>query len=227
MPPDEWAVVMVDVARGFTTRSGRVVALDSVNVEVPHGTLTVVAGPSGSGKSTLLGLAACLDRPDRGRVVVGGRDVTAMSRRARRAFRRRRLGIVLPMPSDNLLDALDAAGNLRWSARLGAGAVLSDDQVADQLAEMGLEGAAQKQVRELSGGEQQRLALAGALVARPAVVLADEPTASLGHLAGAHVVDVLRRVADRGVTLLVASHDGYLVERADTVVRLEHGRRIG
>ena len=93
------------------------VAVDRVDVQVPRHQLTVIAGPSGSGKSTLLGLLACMDRPDEGEVWLDGQELTGLSRRRRRQLRRARVGIVLPQPSDNLLDRLDADANLAWSAR--------------------------------------------------------------------------------------------------------------
>jgi ABC-type branched-subunit amino acid transport system ATPase component len=100
----------------FPVAGDVVTALDRVDLEIPFGGMTVVAGPSGSGKSTLLSLLACTQRPDEGSVRVGDTEVLALSRRDRRELRRDRLGIVLPQPSENLLDQLDAAGNIRWAA---------------------------------------------------------------------------------------------------------------
>jgi putative ABC transport system ATP-binding protein/macrolide transport system ATP-binding/permease protein len=226
MSPDR-VIEITGVARRFASAAGPVVALDGVDLVVTTGSFTVVAGPSGSGKSTLLGLAACIDRPDDGEVVVAGRDVLALGRRARRDLRRRRLGLVLPVPADNLLDSLDAAGNVVWAARERSGERLTRDRAQSLLDVVELSAAAQKQVVELSGGEQQRLAVACALVGDPAVVLADEPTASLDHDSAALVIGILRAAADRGATLLVASHDHHVLEQADVIVHLDHGRRVG
>ena len=228
MAPD----VVVDaerLTRRFASAGGDVVALDGVDVLVTRGSFTVVAGPSGSGKSTLLALVACTDRPDAGALRVDGTDVLAADRRARRELRRRRLGVVLAVPADNLLDSLDAAGNLSWSARCRGVASGTGEAAPDAaLAAVGLPaGTARKRIAELSGGEQQRLALACALVGSPAVVVADEPTASLDHDSAAAVIDALRGAADAGATLFVASHDHHVIDAADVVVHLDHGRRVG
>jgi ABC-type lipoprotein export system ATPase subunit len=211
------------VVRRFASPDGPVVALAGLDIDVPAARLTVVAGPSGSGKSTLLGLLGCLDRPDEGTVEVDGLDVLALSRRERRELRRRRLGIVLPQPADNLLEDHDAAGNLAWCGRL-RGAALDDARV--RLGEVGLAEAEAKRPTQLSGGEQQRLALACAIVGDPVMVVADEPTASLDRASASTVIEAMRAAADRGVTLVVATHDAGIIEAADLVVRLDHGRRI-
>jgi putative ABC transport system ATP-binding protein len=211
------------VVRSFASPAGPVPALAGVDIAVIARRLTVVAGPSGSGKSTLLGLLACLDRPDEGDVEVDGTDVLALTRKQRRQLRRRAIGLVLPQPADNLLERDDAAGNLRWCAKVRG--VEGADAVA-ALGAVGLESAVAKRVAQLSGGEQQRLALACALVGDPTLVVADEPTASLDRANAVAVVDVMRMAADRGVTLVVASHDPRVIEIADVVVRLDHGRRV-
>ena len=228
MSPDRDRVIQITgVVRRFASAAGPVVALDGVDLIVATGSFTAVAGPSGSGKSTLLGLAACIDRPDDGEVVVAGRDVLALGRRARRELRRRRLGLVLPVPADNLLDSLDATGNIVWAARERSGERLEPDRAQSLLDVVGLSAAVHKRVVELSGGEQQRLAVACALVGDPAVVLADEPTASLDRDSAALVIGTLRAAADRGATMLVASHDHHVLEQADVIVHLDHGRRVG
>ncbi len=232
--PDRPAAASLSVARAecvtrrFDSASGPVVAVDQVDVEVPRHRLTVIAGPSGSGKSTLLGLLACMDRPDDGTVWLDDEELTRLSRRRRRALRRRRVGIVLPQPSDNLLDRLDADANLGWSARQrGASSGRTEAERHELLASVGLAGlATTRRVRQLSGGEQQRLALACALVGDPLLVVADEPTASLDRASADQVVDVLRAAADRGVTLVVAGHDRRVIDAADLVVELDHGRRV-
>ena len=216
------------LTRRFLAAAGPVVALDEVDVDVPRGLLTVIAGPSGSGKSTLLGLLACADRPDSGTVTIGYVDVLALSARARRLVRRESIGIVLPQPSDNLLDQLDAAGNLTWSTkqRRGRSGAEATAHEAELLAAVGLAGAGAKRVRQLSTGEQQRLAVACALTGAPQLVVADEPTASLDRANAEGLVEVLRAVASQGATLVVASHDEHVIEAADTVIRLERGRRV-
>jgi putative ABC transport system ATP-binding protein len=229
-PMVESVAVGQRLTRRFLAAAGPVLALDEVDVDVPHGLLTVIAGPSGSGKSTLLSLLACADRPDTGTVTIGDVDVLALGSRARRRLRRESIGIVLPQPSDNLLDQLDAAGNLAWSTRQRRGrrgrSEAASANEAELLAAVGLNGAGAKRVRQLSTGEQQRLAVACALTGAPQLVVADEPTASLDRANAEGLVEVLRGAASRGATLVVASHDEHVIEAADTVVRLDRGRRI-
>lgn len=222
MPPCDDVLAGVGLTRRYGAGHNQVCALDGVDVGAATGELTVIAGPSGSGKSTALRLLACVDRPDEGEVLVRGEDVTSWSRRRRRALRRKDFGIVLAQPSDNLLERLDAAGNLRAAARLrGATAV-----VEAALATVGLDGAERKRRHELSGGEQQRLAFAIACLGDPLVVLADEPTASLDERSAASLVAVMRSLAGSGHAMVVASHDRAVIDAADRLVRIDHGRTV-
>jgi putative ABC transport system ATP-binding protein len=217
------APVMLDeVRRVYPTAGGTVVALDGVSLDARAGALTVVAGRSGCGKSTLLRIVAAIDRPDDGSVIVDGADIGRASRRARRAARRRRIGFVFASPAHNLLPGLDALGNIRLVQRLRD----DDSDGREWMARVGLSGHEHSRVAELSGGEQQRLAVAMAAVGRPAVVVADEPTAELDVATTTEIVRVLRDLADDGVTFLVASHDQQVIALGDVVVRLEDGRRI-
>jgi ABC-type lipoprotein export system ATPase subunit len=214
------------VSRRYPAPGAPVVALEDVSVSVESGRLTVIAGQSGSGKSTLLALLACLDRPDTGVIELDGRRIDSATARERRRIRRRSIGIVLPLPPDNLLERLDAAENLAWAARVRSGARLAPDGVESHLSAVGLGDAGAKRVRQLSGGEQLRLALACAMAGDPPLVVADEPTASLDRSNASAMVDAMRAAADRGVTLVVASHDTHVLDSADQVVRLDHGRRV-
>jgi putative ABC transport system ATP-binding protein len=224
------AVVRGDrLTRRFATPSGTVLAVDDVDIEISAASLTAVAGPSGSGKSVLLSMISCTDRPSVGAVRVGDTQVTRLGRRARRRFRRERLGIVLPQPSDNLLLHLTAIENARWAMRVRRGRRGQDavDERARELMDaVGIGELEHKQIQQLSGGEQQRLALVCALMGDPAVLVADEPTASLDAASSIAVVEALRVLADRGVTMIVATHDHHVIDVADTVIRLDHGKRV-
>jgi ABC-type lipoprotein export system ATPase subunit len=224
--PSEPLVAATEVTRRFTTPSGVVTALDGVELEIAAHTLTVVAGPSGSGKSVLLSMMSCTDRPTFGTVRLDDRIVTDLGRRARRRFRRERLGIVLPQPSDNLLDRLNAADNVRWAARVRRISMAELQKAAELMDLVGIGSVAEKAVRHLSGGEQQRLALVCAVVGEPRLLVADEPTASLDAASSRSVVTALRALGDRGVTMVVATHDPRVIDVADSVIRLDHGRRV-
>ena len=234
MPSEAAAVTDVAVrgdrlTRRFATPAGTVLAVDDVDVEIATASLTAVAGPSGSGKSVLLSMISCTDRPSLGTVRVGDVRVTQLGRRARRRFRREQLGIVLPQPSDNLLLHMSAIENARWAMRVRRGRRGHDavDERAHELMDaVGIGDLGAKQIRQLSGGEQQRLALVCALMGEPAVLVADEPTASLDAASSIAVVEALRALADRGVTMIVATHDHHVIDVADTVIRLDHGARV-
>ena len=225
-PEPRHAAEVHGLVRRFPVVGDVVTALDAVDLAVPIGQMTVVAGPSGSGKSTLLALLGCMQRPDEGTIVVGGTDIVALGRRARRELRRDRLGIVLPQPSENLLDHLDASANVQWSGRQRRGAGRAPVDTKSLLESVGLGAASGRRVRELSGGEQQRLAVACALAGGPELVILDEPTASLDRAGAVALVEVLAGVAAKGSTMVIASHDHMVIDAADMVVELDHGRRV-
>src|SRR4051812_27897226 len=166
-------IYLDDVVRVFGRGDGQVRALDGVTLSMARGTFTAVMGPSGSGKSTLLQLAAGLDRPTSGRVVLAGTDLTGLPETALTRLRRERMGFVFQ--SYNLLDALTAFDNVALPLRL-AGRRVTRAAVLDALAQVGLGDLGGRRPPELSGGQQQRVAIARALHARPAVLFADEPT---------------------------------------------------
>ncbi len=221
-------VELTDVVRTYSGATGGVRALDGVSARFEAGVFTVVAGPSGSGKSTLLRVAALLDKPQEGLVGFNGRDVTRTSARRRRALRRRHIGYMFQQPADNLLDYLDAREHVRLGGRLRAktGGDVNAGAV-DTLQFLGLADRLTHRPVQLSGGEQQRLAFAFAVAGGPQLLVADEPTAALDHAAGARVLEALVALARRGLTVVASSHDPVVIEAADRVVRITHGRVEG
>jgi putative ABC transport system ATP-binding protein len=182
-------------------------------------------GPSGSGKTTLLLCAAGLDRPDSGAVRLDGMELDRLSERALAKLRRTRIGFVFQ--SFNLLDALTAEQNVTLPSRL-SGRGFSRNRARAALARVGLADKAHCRPGELSGGEQQRVAVARALVGEPAVVFADEPTGALDLKSGRAVLDALRSAVDElGSTVLMVTHDPRSAARADLVVFLADGRLAG
>ncbi|MEU3399002.1 ABC transporter ATP-binding protein [Streptomyces filamentosus] len=211
--------------RGLVRRHGEVRALDGVDLDVAAGTFTAVMGPSGSGKSTLLRCAAGLDRPDAGRVEVAGTALEGLGERRLTLLRRDRIGFVFQ--SFNLLPTLTAAQNVALPLRL-AGRRPARGEVRAALARVGLAGRERHRPAELSGGQCQRVAVARALIARPAVLFADEPTGALDSTTGAEVMDLLRALVDEeGRTLVMVTHDPVAAARADRVVFLADGRLAG
>jgi ABC-type lipoprotein export system ATPase subunit len=223
MTPDlgATAVSARGVDRSFVLPTGAVAALRGIDLDVPATGLTVLTGPSGCGKTTLLTLVTGEAVPDRGTVQVCGSDITRLSAARRRRLRKRELGIALARPSDNLVERIDVAANVRLAARLRRVEVDLDAI----LSPVGLSERAHARIEALSGGEQQRLALALALLGTPRLVILDEPTAELDVATGAVIVDYLRAASAR-CAVLIASHDPWLAEAADSVVVLEAGRRV-
>jgi putative ABC transport system ATP-binding protein len=203
-----------------------VVALRGVDFSLGRGEFAVIAGPSGSGKSTLLNLLGCLDEPDAGSVAFEGQDLGRASAAERTLFRRRRLGFLFQ--SFHLVPVLSAFENVEYPLLIdGVARVERRRRVEAALVEVGLGNRAAHRPDRLSGGERQRVALARALVHDPALVLADEPTASLDSATGGAVIELLARLnAERGVSFLVATHDPAIMLRAPRVVHLADGRVV-
>jgi ABC-type lipoprotein export system ATPase subunit len=195
--------------------------LDGVDLDVRAGELVAVTGRSGSGKSTLLNIVGALDRPDAGSVEVCGVRLDGAPERALAPLRRDRIGFVFQ--SFHLLPELTGLENVLLPARLnGRGPALERGRrLVEQL---GLGDAAERLPAVLSGGEQQRLAIARALVNDPRLVLADEPTGNLDSESGVAVLQLLRAIADEGRAVLLVTHEREATRRADRVLRLEHGR---
>jgi len=200
-------------------------ALDEVTVEVPAGRFTAVMGPSGSGKSTLLHVLAGLDALTSGQVFVGGTDLGTLSDRKLTLLRRERLGFVFQ--AFNLVPTLTARENITLPADLGGEG--PDPAWLDQVvATVGLRDRLDHRPAELSGGQQQRVAVARALVTRPELVLADEPTGNLDSRSGAEILAFLRRaVDDMGQTVVMVTHDPVAAAYADEAVFLADGRVAG
>jgi putative ABC transport system ATP-binding protein len=226
--PGAPGIAVRGIVRRYAGVNGDVLALDDVDAEFPAGTFTVVAGPSGSGKTTLLRLVALLDRPEAGHVLLDGIDVTLASPRERRELRRRHVGYMFQQPGDNLLEYLTAARHVRLGRRirLAGDADAGQPDPDDLLGILGLAGRVEHRPAHLSGGEQQRLAFAFAVAGWPRLLVADEPTAALDHVAGARVVEALATLATRGVTVVASSHDPAVVAAATRVVHIAHGRVV-
>jgi len=209
--------------RSYRGKAGEVVAIADASLEVAPGELLVVRGPSGSGKTTLLRLLSGLDDPDSGRVWVGDDELTAMTVDERLQVRRTRLGIVFQAFA--LIPALSAAENVEVPLRIQRmDAAERDARVTAALEAVGLRPHAHQRPDELSGGQQQRVGIARALVTRPSILLADEPTGQLDSRTGAAVMQLmLDLVHEQGVAAIVTTHDPALIERADRVVELRGG----
>ena len=210
------------VSKRFHRGREEVVALDEVDLELDEGEFLALVGPSGSGKSTLLHLAGGLDQPDSGRIELDGRDLATLSTGDRAQLRRRQVGFVFQF--FHLIPTLTVAENVELPLLLD-GARNSDGRVAEVLGRVGLADRAAHFPGELSGGEMQRAAIARALVSKPRLILADEPTGNLDSATGTEVLDLLcAQVTGAGAALLMVTHDAGAAGRAARVLHLKDGR---
>ncbi|WP_278692526.1 ABC transporter ATP-binding protein [Arachnia propionica] len=216
----------VGLGRRYGSGQTAVEALADVDIEVRAGRLTVVRGPSGSGKTTLLNLLGGLDRPTSGRVLLGDDVLSELSEAELAAARRDRIGYVFQ--NFGLIPVLSAAENVEVPLRLRRmERGQRDERVAEVLELVGLTRHAGQRPGELSGGQQQRVGVARALVARPEVLIADEPTGQLDSETAERIMDLILEVTRiRGTATVVATHDPLLISRADEVLELRDGRVV-
>ena len=213
---------LVVVARGLSKRFGGVQAVREADLEVAEGELVLLLGRSGAGKSTLLSLIGGLDRPDAGTVTVAGQEVPALRGADLDRFLQKTVGWVFQ--TSGLLPLLTAAENVSLALRLmGKPEGPAMQAALTALDSVGLAARAQHRGNELSGGEQQRVAVARALIKAPHLLLADEPTAQLDTETARSIMAILREAADSGTAILFATHDESATEVADRVVRMEDG----
>jgi len=213
-----------DVRKVYLQGTREVAALDGVSLRIDSGGFTCLMGPSGSGKSTFLHLAGGLDLPTSGDVMIEGQATRSWNDDALTLLRRRRLGFVFQF--FNLIPSLTVAENVALPLLLeGVSGAEISRRVEPLLERVGLTGRSGHAPAGLSGGEMQRTAIARALVADPAIVLADEPTGNLDRATGRGILEILHAVAKRdGRTVVVVTHDPGAAEFADRVVRLRDGR---
>jgi putative ABC transport system ATP-binding protein len=218
--PAEPAASCSGLVKIYRTATGEVHALKGIDAVFPTAALSAVVGPSGSGRSSLLRLLAGLDRPSAGQIQIGGVRLSGLSLTGLRRVRRRLLGYVFQRPADNLISYLSVAEHLQLAARLRGVRHPNDGELLELL---GLADRRHHLPHQLSGGEQQRLAFARAVVGNPPVVVADEPTAELDRASGAALLAAVSALAARGTGLVLATHDPTVVRLAERTLYLRHG----
>jgi putative ABC transport system ATP-binding protein len=217
-------VELTDVVKDYPLGKVTVKALRHVSLTIDKGEFTVIAGPSGSGKTTLLNLIGCIDVATSGVVRVDGKSTGELTDRQLTALRLNSIGFIFQ--SFNLINVLDIKQNVEFPLLLQAN--LSKEErtkrVDEMIAKVGLTQFAAQRPNELSGGQRQRVAIARALVTRPAIVLADEPTANLDSATGTQIIDLMRDInhADH-TTFIFSTHDDNVMKRADRVIRILDG----
>ena len=223
----ETVVRIDDLTKDYFLKGGTVRALDQVSLAIGKQEFMAIAGPSGSGKTTLLNIIGALDEPTSGRVLLEGRSLGGMNRKEQAHFRRDRLGFVFQ--AYNLIPVLTVLENTEYVLLLqGVEREERRRAAREVLAQVGMEGYEDRRPGELSGGQQQRVAVARAIVSKPSLVLADEPTANLDSVTGGKLLDTMAGLnKNHGITFVFSSHDRMVLERALRVVRLKDGRISG
>lgn len=218
-------IEVVGVTKDYVEK-GRVTtrALQGVDMTVEAGEFMALAGPSGSGKTTLLNLIGALDRPTSGTIRIAGRDLNGLTEKDLSDLRRDHVGFVFQ--AYNLVPVLSAAENAEYVMELqGVGAAERRKRVTELFERMGIKDLLDTRPLKMSGGQQQRVAVARAIASKPAIVLADEPTANLDQTTGRALVALMRELnREQGVTFVFSTHDPMVLEQADRVVRMVDGK---
>ena len=208
----------------YKTSSGAVNALNGVDLSIEKGLLYAIIGRSGSGKSTLLHVLSGLDRPTSGKVLIDGVDMFSFSDEKMAIFRRRSMGFVFQQ--FNLLDEYSVLNNICMPLRLD-GRKPDETFLAEVTKMLGIEEKLKKYPYELSGGEQQRVAIARSILAKPHIIFADEPTGNLDKKAGEDTLNLLSSCAARfGQTLIIVTHDLEIAKKADRIIKIEDGKIV-
>jgi len=217
---------LLDVTRTYPLGRVNVRALTGISLDVDRGDFLALAGPSGSGKTTLLNLIGCIDKPDSGRIVIDGIDVTPVPLHRLASTRLHTLGFIFQ--TFNLIPVLTAYENVEYPLLLQhVPAALRRKRVLDWLEQVGLSDQARQRPDQLSGGQRQRVAIARAMAGQPKLVLADEPTANLDSVTAAKILDLVEDINARtGCTFIFATHDPALMARAQRCVRMHDGALV-
>ncbi len=210
------------VGRAFKTQGDDFWALKEISIEIPKGKLTILRGRSGSGKTTLMNILGALDLPTEGSVKFADEELTKLSEEERTLLRRKKIGFVFQ--SVALIPMMTAYENVDFALRMADFKGDRKERVMECLHLVGLSNRADHMPQELSGGEQQRIAIARAIAHRPEVIFADEPTGALDTMTGLAVVKIFRELCEKeGVTIVMTTHDIGLMEFGDQVYELEGG----
>lgn len=226
LPPSQPLILCDSLVKIYRVHDREVIALQGLDLEVQSGEIVAVAGASGSGKTTLLNIIGGLDAPDAGQCHVAGWDLTHIRDSQRIAYRRQKVGYLWQQSGRNLLTHLPIQANIETPMKLqGIGPRQSKRRAMELLAQVGLEQMGKKYPQQLSGGEQQRAALAIALANNPPVLLADEPTGELDSQTANDIFQLLRTINQQAkTTMLIVTHDLALATQADRMISIRDGR---
>ncbi|MRN51858.1 ABC transporter ATP-binding protein [Paenibacillus monticola] len=221
-------IVIKNVTKDYRLGETDIRALRGINLQIDKGDFSTIAGASGSGKSTLLNLIGCLDRPTSGEIWIGGTQVNIMTERQLDQLRLRTIGFIFQ--SFNLIPVLNVYENVELPLLIMKEVSTAErkKRVNHFIEAVGLQDFAQRKPSELSGGQRQRVAVARALVTKPQLVLADEPTANLDSKTAIEIIDLMKHIrSSENTTFVFSTHDPKIMERADKVLHIEDGVIIG
>lgn len=222
----DYVVETKDLTMTYKIKDHEVIALNKVNLKIERGDFIAIMGPSGSGKTTLINIIGGLDRPTKGTIILDGNDLNEMNETALTQLRCRKIGFVFQ--SYNLIPILTALENVELPT---VAAKLSGDEGRSRalsiLKQVGLTDRINHRPLELSGGEQQRVAVARALVNSPSIVLADEPTGNLDSETGLQLINLIQKLnSESGVTFIICTHDQMVAKHANRIVRIKDGSLV-
>ena len=219
----EYIIETHDIVQSFPVSGGEFVALNNINIKIPSGKMTILKGRSGSGKTTLMNLLGALDRPKSGSILFKGNDIVAMSEKERENIRKKEVGFVFQ--SVALIPMMTAYENVEFALRLAGYKGNRKERTLQCLNLVGLSKRANHMPQELSGGEQQRVAIASALANKPKLLLADEPTGSVDRNTSDYILDMFRKLNEElGITIVIVTHDQGLAKKVNRVVSIRDGK---
>jgi putative ABC transport system ATP-binding protein len=214
----------IDLCKSYGEGETKVDAIKNINISINQGEFVAIVGPSGSGKSTMLHLLGGVDRPTSGKVIVDGQDIYSLNEKKLAVYRRRNVGFVFQFY--NLIPVLTAEENITLPLLLD-GKKVDKDHLEEILGLLGLKDRRNNLPSELSGGQQQRVSIGRALIYRPSIILADEPTGNLDSKTGKEIIDLLRFSAKKyHQTLVIITHDLNIAAQADRVITIEDGMTV-
>ncbi len=219
-------VVAKDLNKVYSDNGVPVHALNNVSLTIREGEFTAIVGPSGSGKTTLLNIMSGLDTPSNGKVWLRGQPISEMSGRELSDFRRDHIGFIFQ--AYNLIPVLTVVENIEYIMLLqGVDKQERRQRVSEILKDVGMEGYEDRKPTQLSGGQQQRVAVARAMVSRPSLILADEPTANLDSDTGTHLLEMMRELNQKtNMTFIFSTHDQLVINKARRLVILKDGKTV-
>ncbi|MBN2116011.1 MAG: ABC transporter ATP-binding protein [Anaerolineales bacterium] len=223
---DKTIIETIDLTKVYGMGDASVAALDGVSIEVKAGEFLAIMGPSGSGKSTLMHILGCLSRPTSGQYILDGQDISNLSKKELALIRNQKLGFIFQ--AYNLLPRTTALRNVMMPLLYDHNHHISDEvgeqKALNMLELVGLADRTHHQPQELSGGQQQRVAIARALINDPVLIIADEPTGNLDSHSGHEILDLLRSLHQKGVTIVMVTHDPITAEYTQRVIHLADGK---